>query len=80
MPKADQVTGSQAAVALVTAVRGRFHDSDNDIAEELDVLLTHYIEDYNPAQLIAMLYTLVVLAANPLDEDELQLFARQLFD
>jgi hypothetical protein len=75
----DSVRGERAAVALVTSVRS-LNDSPMANSKQLRDLFHSYVEELSPDELVSMTYALVVMAANPMENEELRLFAMQLFD
>jgi len=75
----DSVRGERAAVALVTSVRS-LNDSPMANSEQLRDLFHSYVEELSPDELVSMTYALVVMAANPMEDEELRVFAMQLFN
>lgn len=67
--------GTRAAVMLVTSVRSLRDVSDEVSARQLRALMEGIIDDASHRELTAMVYALVTLAANPLDDEQLQDFA-----
>lgn len=70
--------GSRAAVALVTSVRSLLKDSDQANARQLQGLMNAIITESEPNELAATVYSLVILAANPLDDEQLADFALKI--
>jgi hypothetical protein len=75
----NSVLGERAAVALVTSVRS-LHDSPLANSKQLRDLFHSYVEELSPDELVNMTYALVIMAANPMDDEDLRLFAVQLLD
>lgn len=71
-PEPDNLAGTRAAVALVTATRSLHGDlgSEED-AGAIDDLLRGYVQELEPNQLHALLVTLIVIAAQRLDDRQL---------
>jgi hypothetical protein len=49
-------------------------------SEQLRDLFHSYVEELSPDELVSMTYALVVMAANPMEDEELRVFAMQLFN
>ena len=67
--------GSRAAVALVTVVRSNLAEDETENARQLSALMRDIIAESSPKELAATLYTLTIMAANPMDNDDLAKFA-----
>jgi hypothetical protein len=77
LPKLNHADGPKAAVALVTLART--HKGNPELfADAVHALLEYYINELPGADLATMTQTLVILAANPTSDEELQMFARKL--
>ena len=70
--------GARAAVALVTSVRSNSTEDELVNARQLSALMRDIIKESSPKELAATLYTLTILAANPLEGDEFKKFALEL--
>lgn len=77
MDNLNHPNGVRAAIALTTLVR-TLRKNPNRMADELERLMRSYIEDLNPAELSTMVYTLAILAADPISADDLQEVAKRL--
>ena len=77
--KIENHGGAKAAVALVTLTRS-LKGNPERFATELDTLLNFYIKELTGAELAVMTCTLTILAANTVDEAELQNFAARIED
>lgn len=67
--------GSRAAVALVTSVRSSMAEDETQTARQLQSLMQDIIEESSPQELAATMYTLTVMAANPMSSEQLTQFA-----
>jgi len=70
--------GARAAVALVTTVRSNLAEDETETARQLSSLMRDIIEESSPKELAATMYTLTIMAANPLVGDELAKFALEV--
>lgn len=75
--KLNHADGPKAAIALVTLARTHKGNPDK-FADAVHTLLDYYIRELDGPELATMTQTLVILAANPTSDDELQAFARRL--
>lgn len=67
--------GARAAVALVTAVRSNLAQDELANAQQLTSLMRDIIEESSPRELTATMYALTIMAANPMNNEELSDFA-----
>jgi hypothetical protein len=70
--------GARAAVALVTSVRSKLAEDDTENAQQLTALMREIIGESSPKELAATLYTLTIMAANPMDSEQLEKFALEI--
>jgi hypothetical protein len=70
--------GSRAAVALVTSVRSNLAEDETENARKLSMLMRDIIAESDPHELAATLYTLTIMAANPMDGEQLEKFALEV--
>jgi hypothetical protein len=70
--------GSRAAVALVTSVRSNLAEDEVQNARQLSSLMRDIIAESDPQELAATLYTLTIMAANPMDGEQLEKFALEV--
>lgn len=70
--------GARAAVALVTTVRSNLAEDETETARQLSSLMRDIIEESSSKELAATMYTLTIMAANPLVGDELAKFALEV--
>lgn len=70
--------GSRAAVALVTAVRSNLAEDELENAQQLTALMRDIIMESSPRELAATMYTLTIMAANPMDSEQLAKFALEV--
>jgi len=70
--------GSRAAVALVTSVRSNLAEDELVNARQLTALMRDIISESSPHELAATLYTLTIMAANPMDGEQLEKFALEV--
>ena len=70
--------GAQAAVALVTTVRANLAEDETKTAQQLSSLMRDIIEESSPRELAATIYTLTIMAANPLVGEQLTKFALEV--
>lgn len=70
--------GSRAAVALVTALRSSMAEDETQSASQLSSLMRDIVAESNPQELAATMYTLTVMAANPMDGKQLSEFALEI--
>lgn len=70
--------GARAAVALVTSVRSNLAEDETENARQLSALMRDIVEESSPRELAATLYTLTIMAANPLDGEQLAKFALEV--
>ena len=68
--------GVRAAIALITLAREK--GAASEAAEKVETLMNYYIDELTPSELAVMTYTLVILAANPIDSNELRDLANKL--
>lgn len=77
MDNLNHPNGVRAAIALTTLVRSLRKDPGR-LADELERLMRSYIRDLDPSELSTMVYTLAILAADPVSADDLQEVAKRL--
>ena len=70
--------GARAAVALVTTVRSNLAEDETETARQLSSLMRDIIEESSSKELAATMYTLTIMAANPLVGDQLAKFALEV--
>lgn len=70
--------GSRAAVALVTSVRSNLAEDELVNARQLTALMRDIVEESNAKELAATIYTLTIMAANPMDNEQLAKFALEV--
>ena len=62
-------------MALVTSVRSMLDSNNEENAEQLSSLMKVFVNELDADDLMVMLYTLAIMAANPMDNQELTEFA-----
>lgn len=70
--------GSRAAVALVTSVRSNLAEDEAENARQLTALMRDIINESSPQELAATMYTLTIMAANPMTTEQLAKFALEV--
>lgn len=67
--------GARAAVTLVTAVRSNLAETELSNAQQLTALMRDIVAESSSQELVATMYALTVMAANPMNNEELSDFA-----
>ena len=67
--------GARAAVTLVTAVRSNLAEDELLNARQLNSLMQDIVAESSSQELMATMYALTVMAANPMNNEELSDFA-----
>lgn len=65
-------------MALVTSVRSNLAEDELVNARQLTALMKDIIAESSPHELAATLYTLTIMAANPMDSEQLEKFALEV--
>ena len=70
--------GARAAVELVTAARASLAENDEVFASRLSAVMRDVTDTSSPRELLATIYALTIMAANPMNGEELTTFALEL--